>query len=369
MGGIMGTQGNKGFESIKSSSTFEQIEKFELLNQFLALCMLTIVLGVFLSGCGQPGSIQGAYEESQGSVKPTAQQSVADIPVVDKVKSIEVQEYNQADVLVVVDNSASMRFEQANMAERFSSLMDEMKGLDWKLSIVTTDVSQDAPKKDGRFLEFAGLTDTTSLTSDMDPEVVKKAFAATIQRPSREGSPNEQGIKATYRALERHPDWLRPNASFNVVVVTDSDETPAKGKAEIRNNPSDLLKYIQSNYPSKPFFFHSIIVKEGDEVCLKKDDNEAYGRSYAWLSEKTGGVIGDVCQKDYSQQLKMIGQKVSQQIREIQLDCLPVENSVKIQSGVDDIQDFTVDGLTIKLAQPLPAGMTQVHYQCYAQSF
>jgi hypothetical protein len=352
-------------------------DKFELFNQFLALCVLTIVVGVFLTACGQPGSVHGAPESSQS--KPTAPAPAvmktqtelvtqAETKTIKNMKkTLDVSDTNQVDVIVVIDNSASMRFVQANMAQRFSSLLDELKGLDWTLGIVTTDVSSDAPKKDGRLLEMSGMPGVDHLTSAMNEEEVRKAFAHTIQRPAREGSPDEQGIKATYRALERKPDWLRANAALNVVVVTDSDETPHRGHAEIRNNPSELLKYVKSNYLSKDFFFHSIIVKVGDAECLKKDDHEAYGRTYAWLSKKTGGIIGDVCQKDYSDQLKMIGQKVSQQIRQFTLDCEPVAGSVKIHNGSEEILAFVVQGQLVKLQNSLPAGQTDVDYQCYVK--
>lgn len=351
-------------------------DKFELVNQFLVLCVLTTVMGIILSGCGQPGSLNGASTSKsstpQTSAPPSSPtpevvqpQNQPTKPVHNISKTITVNETNQADVIIVIDNSPSMRFEQANMAQRFSSLLEEMKDLDWRLGIITTDVSKNEAKKDGRFLEFAGLPGHDHVTSEMDPEIVKVAFAATIQRPSREGNANEQGIKATYRALERRPEWLRANASLNVVVVTDADETPRKGKAETRNNPSDLLKFIKSENPSKPFFFHSIIVKEGDAACLKKDDNESYGRIYAWLSKKTGGIIGDVCQKDYSNQLKLIGEKVSQQIKSVDLECEPLPGSMIVKVGTDLITEFTVEGSRLLLARPLPVGTTELNYQCY----
>ncbi len=349
----MGTQKNK-------------TEKLVLLNQFLALCVLTTAMGIFLIGCGQPGSVVGTprkAEEQPASVTLEIAKS-DDRPIL--TKNVTVTESNLSDVIIVIDNSASMRIEQANMAERFSSLLEEMKELDWRLGIITTDVSRkDQPKKDGRFLEFPLFPGQEYLSSEMETEAVKTAFAATIQRPAREGHANEQGIKATYRALERKPEWLRANASLNVVVVTDADESPYKGHAEIRNNPSDLIKLVQSENPSKSFFFHSIIVKEGDEVCLKKDGNESYGRSYAWLSEKTGGVIGDVCQADYSKQLKMIGEKVSQKIKSVGLDCVVAPGSVLVKAGPDLITDFVLEGKELTFAQALPVGTTQIDYQCY----
>ncbi len=348
----------------------QKSEKLVLLNQFLALCVLTLAMGIFLIGCGQPGSVTGSPQTVLKTQPAVAVVEVV-VPVEDPVKPVRnlskeivVTESNLSDVIIVIDNSASMRFEQANMAERFSSLIDEMSALDWRLGIITTDVSKDQPKKDGRFLEFSSLPGIEFLSSDMDSEVLKTAFSRTIQRPAKEGHANEQGLKATYRALERKPEWLRANASLNVVVVTDADETPYKGKSEKRNNPSELLKYVQSEYPSKSFFFHSIIVKEGDVACLKKESNESYGRSYAWLSEKTGGLIGDVCQADYSNQLRMIGEKVSQKIKSVKLDCAPIEGSVLVGSGPDLMTDFVLNGAQIEFSHHLPVGTTKIDYQC-----
>ena len=349
-----------------------KINKFELMNHFLALCVLTLVVSFFIAGCGQPGTVTGEPRSSQyqtatvPEIVPAEYEPEPSKPVKEYSKTVTVTETNVSDVIIVIDNSASMRFEQANMAERFSSLLDEMKSLKWRLGIVTTDVSKDQPKKYGRFLEFIGLPGVDQLTSDMDPEVVKAAFAATIQRPSREGHANEQGIKATYMALERRPEWLKSLAALNVVVVTDADETPYKGKAEKRNNPSDLLKFVKSENPEKSFFFHSIIVKEGDEACLKKDDNEGYGRSYAWLSQSTGGIIGDVCQKDYSNQLKMIGEKDSQKVKTVILDCAPIQGSVVVKFGseAETITDFVVQESKVIFAQALPVGTTQIQYNC-----
>lgn len=349
-------------------------EKFELVNQFLVLCVLTTFLGILLSGCGQPGSLNGENQASQTppaalpATQPAAAVEPESVPRKTEMhsKTITVSEANLIDVIIVIDNSASMRFEQANMANRFSSLLEEMKDLNWRLGIITTDVSATHQvRKDGRFLEFVGLPGVDYLTSEMDLELVKKAFAATIQRPSREGNANEQGIKATYRAIERRPQWLRAHASLNVVVVTDADETPVKGKVNFRNNPINLLKLVKSENPDKSFFFHSIIVKEGDKLCLKKDDNESYGRTYAWLSARTGGVIGDVCQQDYSNQLKLIGEKVSQQIKSIELDCEPVAGSVVVKAaGELLVTDFAMQGLILQLAQALPVGTTEIQYQC-----
>lgn len=345
--------------------------------RLLGFCLFLV------AACGQNGSIVGrSFEASQDlpgapesiflEARPDRRpQSDQGDRAISKSQTVVVKETTQADVLIVIDNSASMRHEQANMAQRFGSLLDEMKPLDWRLAIITTDVSADAPRRDGRLLEFKGLPGTYYLSSQMPEDVVKTAFAETIQRPSREGHANEQGIKATYRSLEREQNWMRTEGSFNVVVVSDADESPPLGAPpDPRNSPSQLLSYVQTKFPGKPFYFHSIIVKEGDEECLKvddpaNDDNEGYGRTYAWLSERTGGVIGSVCEADYSKQLKMIGQKVSQKVRSIELECRPLENTVTIKNDQDlSVPAFVVQDRTVQLAEPLPVGKNVVEYKC-----
>jgi len=333
---------------------------------------------LLLSGCGQPGQISerlltSSFPKNEVMIpeiqmpEPLPLEPITmDLEKSQHSQEVVIQETAQTDVLIVIDNSASMRFEQANMADRFGSLLDEMKSLDWRLGIITTDLSANAPKKDGRLLEFKGLPDTFVLTSSMPEDVIKTAFAGTIQRPSREGNSNEQGIKATYRALERKQELFRSEGSLNVVVVTDADETPVKGsKPDARNQPTELIKYVDSLYPGKPFYFHSIIVKENDEACLKVDDNESYGRAYAWLSEKTGGVIGSVCEQDYSTQLKMIGEKVSQKVKSVELQCAAIVESVKVSNSLNlPIPAHHLEGKSLIFDGILPNGTNRIDYEC-----
>lgn len=353
--------------SKKSSMSLHEV--LGMMYQTVLFALLIMAIISLLSGCGQNGRVSGTPSVIEGgSVEVT---HIPQARTVSKTLNISVDETTQTDVLIVIDNSASMRYEQANMAERFGSLLDEMKSLDWRLGIITTDVSGDAPKKDGRLLEFKGMADSYFLSSEMPDEVVKTAFVGTIQRPSREGNANEQGIKATYRSIEREQNWMRSDSSLNVVVVSDADETPARGsKPDARNNPSVLLNYINTKYSGKTFYFHSIIVKEGDAECLKvddpkADDNEGYGRTYAWLSQKTGGVIGSVCEQDYSKQLQLIGEKVSQKIKSADLGCVPVPGTVVVKNNRNNpVPDSAVQGQYLIFVEPLSAGLNSIQYKC-----
>lgn len=346
-------------EPILNKKLFKAIGEYAF--ELAWMSVLIAILIFSLVGCGQNGQVEGRGFAQR--VEPV--QAVE--PVREKKTIVtKIDEVNQTDVLIVVDNSASMRFEQASMAERFGSLLEQLKGLDFRLGIITTDMSGDAPKKDGRLLELAGLPGQFYLHHEMNTSVIEEAFAKTVQRPSREGSANEQGIRATWRAIERGQNFFRDSGSLNVIVVADADETPAKGsKPNVRNNPDELLKYVNETYPKKPFYFHSIIVQDGDQECLKGSDNESYGLQYAALSVKTGGIVGNVCEKDYSGQLKMIGEKVSQKVMMLELGCQPILDSISIKSSVDALASaFEVQDTRLILAEPLKAGVWTTEYEC-----
>lgn len=296
-------------------------------------------------------------------------------------QSVAVNISNKADVLVVIDNSGSMNAEQTNMAQRFSTFFDKLNGLDWQVGIVTTDLDSNTAKRDGRLLEFTGLPGKYILSSSMDLNSAKTAFSATIQRPANEGSGNEQGIGASYRAIQRSLEttkaesapnvaFFRANSALTILVVTDANETNPAG-TQARNVPQNLINLVQTTFPQKPFLFHSIVVKSGDAACLARDGNEQYGTSYEQLSRLTGGIIGSVCEANYSNQLTQMAQSVVDLVKSVTLQCVPLDTN---NDGVPDVSvtlstgapapAFTVDMMRLTFSTPLPAGQHQISYRC-----
>lgn len=296
-------------------------------------------------------------------------------------QTVEVKTSGKIDFLVIIDNSGSMATEQSNMADRFGTFIDQLAGLDWQIAIVTTDVSSDAVKKDGRFLEMNTMPGKYVLTSAMPIADAKVAFGRTIQRPASEGSGNEQGIAAIYRAIQRSLDlsktvnipnasFWRSDAAFGALVVTDADETNPLG-TQIQNKPSSVVDLVRSTWPGKAFSYHSIIVKPSDANCLSVNGNEGYGASYVSLSQLTGGIIGSVCEPDYGSQLTTIGKKTIELVRSATLSCLPLDNN---GDGVKDVSivtadgspapGYVIDGTKITFDRALPAGMNRLSYIC-----
>lgn len=303
------------------------------------------------------------------------------------IQTVDIKRLTKLDVLVVIDNSGSMKTEHANMASRFGTFLDQLNGVDWQVGIITTDVSGDNLKKDGRLVEFQSSSSSSSgtnqyvISSAMNAQTARTWFASTIQMATN-GSGYEQGIAGSIRAIERTKNsdaisqrnaaLFRSDAALAILVVTDADETNPNG-SETQNKPETLINLVKNTWSGKPFSFHSIIVPIDDAVCKSKDGNESYGRTYASISNLTGGILGTVCATDYGSQLSEIGKSTQQLVSTIALQCAPLDLN---NDGKADVQittsngspapSYMVQGMNLKFATELPIGTTTIRYSCAA---
>lgn len=286
-----------------------------------------------------------------------------------------VQTQDKVDVLIVMDNSGSMRPEQESLASRFSNFTAKLENLDWHIGIITTDVSADAPRKRGRLVEFNNSNRDFFLSSNMSRSFIDTAFASTITMGVG-GNSSEQGIAATSYFVDRYTDMnpvndvhramIRENAALSVIVVSDQDES----KSEAINSGENLIAKVKATFgPSKRFIFNSIVVKDGDTVCRK--GNEGYGIKYQALSALSGGAVGSVCAMDYASQLQIIGEVTASLVNSISLSCVPQDVD---QDGTPDITitkaggmpilDFAIDNQQVRLTNSLSAGSYSISYYC-----
>lgn len=285
------------------------------------------------------------------------------------VQSVKVTPNNKVDILVVIDNSGSMEYEQKNMASRVKNLLSVIKGLDWQIAVTTTD-PRDITLGDGRLVPLTGKTGKYILTSAMSDSDAQTTLGATLQRPET-GSGSEQAIYATYRAIERslaasggNVNFIRSDAQLAVLVISDEDES-ANGT---KNDPQSLLNFISKTYSGqKAFSFHSIITRPGDTAC-KSTNGYAYGYRYEQFSKLTGGVIGDVCAADYAVQVQGIAEGVRKTLKSITLACAPVVDSIRTVTVTKDGQAYTakssLQGVNLVFDDMLPEGQYQVNYSC-----
>lgn len=282
-------------------------------------------------------------------------------------QNIYVNDYRKVDLLIIIDNSGSMAYEQQSMGQRTSQMLSVLRGLDYQIAVTTTD-SRNVTLGGGRFIPLDGMGGEVILTSAVPEDQAQKALSKTLQRKET-GHALEQGILVTHQVIERYSAndnharrFFRDGAQFAVLVISDEDESDNK----LRNDPHNLLKVIRETWNGqKRFGFHSIITKPGDVQC-RQTHGYAYGDRYQVMSDLTGGVIGSVCAMDYTDQVRQISEGVRDLLKTLTLSCEPVDKIPVTVSrdGVPVAGAFRIDGVNIKFDHELEPGDYVIEYGC-----
>jgi hypothetical protein len=295
------------------------------------------------------------------------------------------------DVLVVVDNSGSMIEEQAEIKNRISGFITKLQGIDWQIAVTSTDPNQYTPIStgygysyepwgDGQFRPFSNGNEILTPQA-ANPDVL---LGNSIYMGA-DGSGDERGINATYRAIQRakssplssQAKLLRNGAAFAAVLISDEDECSAGCSANVvSSSPQGLINLVKTELaPDKRFAFHSIIWRPGTACATAYNQ----GNTYKQLTDLTGGILGDVCASSYANQLNDIGTSVRNLVKSVQLNCAPFDGDFNGQ--VDLVMyyvipnqpkvlmtmathPYTLNDKLVTFTNPLPEGSYEFNYNC-----
>tara|TARA_B110001454_G_scaffold28073_1_gene27466 strand:- start:68143 stop:69675 length:1533 start_codon:yes stop_codon:yes gene_type:complete len=282
-------------------------------------------------------------------------------------QKITVNNYKKVDVLFVIDNSGSMEYEQQSMAQRTSQFLSILQGLDYQIAITTTD-PRNINLGDGRLIPLTGGNGKKMIDASMPVSTAQNLLSQTLQRPET-GSGNEQGIRSVYRTIERYnanesdfKSFFRDGAQLSVVLISDEDESANTSK----NDPASLLNLINTSWNGqKRFNFNSIITRPGDTAC-RNTYGYSYGERYKTISDMTGGVLGNVCDMDYTSQVAGIADEIRRLLKTLTLACQPLSQFPIVikKDGTELAQSYSVEGLNIKFTKELDPGAYEVEYTC-----
>ncbi|MFT3927411.1 MAG: hypothetical protein QM778_33060 [Myxococcales bacterium] len=156
----------------------------------------------------------------------------------------------QMDVLFVIDNSASMQQEQANLSENFDRFVESLRkfqdgSVDFRIGVTTTsfptalsEIGLVPPAAGGALLETADMSEPWLSSSDPDLSAKFRALA-TVGTDGTEW--NEQPLNALRSALvdrvadRQNAGFLRPSALLALVVLTDEDDLSSQNSGDIFN--------------------------------------------------------------------------------------------------------------------------------------
>lgn len=261
---------------------------------------------------------------------------------------------NEVDILWVIDDSASMQEEQTTLTSGFRSFAEQLEssGTDFHIGVITTSFEYDDPARG------VLIGDPPFLTAADDFEA---GFAARAT-VGIGGADKEKGLEAATFAL--HPSmnlaggpnegFVRPDAQLLVIFVSDEEDCSDGGVLEGQPptacySESDLLpppsRYIQDLRDLKRddamVSVGAIVGTEGS-VCP-----DVYpGTRYLVTAALTGGLIGDICQSDWSGVLGDLGLNAVGIRTKFQLSAAAKPETLEVYVDDDRIEQSATDGWT-----------------------
>jgi len=293
----------------------------------------------------------------------------------------------QVDFLLLLDDSNSMLPELKKLSARMTLFVSflEASQIDWQMCVTTT-----RPSSVGKYLtwkNYVPSSGTPSYVLKKGSPSLASIFTSTINSITIGGgdSGDERAIKAAYHSFENSGPCYRPGAAVSVIAISDEDERSVGGERSLlkptdsdnayqvlekEDVPANLLGQAQASFGENVrFTFNSIIVKPGDIACEKKQDTEISpshpGQVYSVMSELTGGGIGSICDLDYNGNLNTFKDKIVNSLRQLALQCEPIEGSLKVMVDHQLTTGYQVDRNILKFNSDLIEG-TQIDltYDC-----
>lgn len=224
-----------------------------------------------------------------------------------------------ADILWVVDDSASMREEQETVLAYVDRFVDALalSGLDYRIGVTTTDTT-DAP---GRLVGEVLSPDTPSIATALFDQMAVGTSGDRTEAPLEAARAVATGDDEAGRALRRE------DARFDVIVLTDEDDhspdpvTTYLGELEAREGADGYrVSAIAGGLP------------EGcaSPVAQAEGAPRLYDASLA-----TGGIFGSICETDFADILTSLGLRAAGMEDHFYLADIPEVSSIEVR--VDDV--------------------------------
>lgn len=268
-------------------------------------------------------------------------------------ETFNVRQLGLVDIVVVVDNSGSMREEQTNLSTRLSPLLSGIGDSDWRLVVVSTD-------QRNSYLRGPLSKHNANYES---------VFSNYITNAGLYGSGVERPISGAVAALKWRPllggSWLRPNSTLAIVVLTDEDDCHIDNEIgydsrclnETNDSLSQLANIRNLGIDARVYglFWHPSQSQGQCPSALKQATN------LADLVQRTGGLWGSICDGNYSTSLSRISQDISSILKpEVSLLGIPNRGTLSVTVNNASWDAYQLEHSKLYFTSPPPANATLV---------
>ena len=316
----------------------------------------------------------------------------------------------QANILFILDTSGSTTDIQTNLPNYLTGFVQSLSGVDYRIGLITTDTSSlvsDTVKnypnssndngalQDGRLVQMSDgtyfLTPQSSTTQISVPQIAQSASSCISSNYNAAIclSDDPRGIfAANLMVSSNNNSFFRVGTPTTFIIISDADERNSTSLSTYgfaqgaQDAPSSLVTNFQATYPSTQLQVDAMVIEPGDTTCYNQRRNRngnplIFGFNapiYANLVSQTGGVLGSVCNSNFTSQIGSVPSAVpaASQVGALPLSCRPIKDQYTLH--FTDLNGAPVTAIPstpdlankkIILSTPLPSNMKAViSYDC-----
>ncbi|RME28462.1 MAG: choice-of-anchor D domain-containing protein [Deltaproteobacteria bacterium] len=234
----------------------------------------------------------------------------------------------KSDVLFVVDNSGSMGWVQAELANNFSSFINWAQTLevDFHIGVIATEVNDPEtdigdPPRD----VFPGVlvkTDSSPKIITNQTPNISDAFAKNVKLGTCCSDEQEAGLQAAWMALSEplvddpsaNQGFLREDAKLYIICVSDEQD-------QSKGNPDfyiDFFKSIKGPRNTDMMKVSAIVIPDPPPTGCGGSSSTP-GTRYIEVANQTGGIFEPLCTSDWAAALSNLGIDAFAAVREFPL--------------------------------------------------
>jgi hypothetical protein len=283
---------------------------------------------------------------------------------------------NKVDILWDIDSSGSMAEEQQNLADNFSAFISNFvtQGYDYHMAVTATDAwryeynssfNYLAKFRDGNV--YTGTQSDNSgifMISTLTPDVVG-TFRTNV-KVGVTGSGDERAFDSFKQTLlytgNDTYNFRRTDAYLAIVIVSDEEDfsrnsstvdgcTPISSCPNLRSVQSyeDFLDLYTGSIPTdRKYNVSTITIIPGDTACMASNPSSDghYGARHVQLANETDGVVGSICDTNFSNSLDQIAGRIAELSTQFRLDREPIVSSIVIHVNGVLIPNNATNGWT-----------------------
>lgn len=248
------------------------------------------------------------------------------IPSIQVTETFQQASSPRVDLLLVVDNTASMSTARTALTEASGTLLASLEAgaLSWQIGVTTTDIEGSTRGElhgDPWILTPATPSPAEALARALDvPEGLAPtgglgAATLALTEPHRSGA--NRGLR-------------RPDAALHIIVISDADD---ESSDILGVSPADAFLELlddEADGTGEPARLSAVVGAPGTG-CTGTAGTALPGDIYALVAEQSGGAVASICEPELGMVVSQLGTRVQTGEQRFELQELPEPDSLRVE--------------------------------------